>query len=64
MPARTIVETAEMEGADMIMITSHGRGGLDYLMIGSVAQRIVENTKIPVFIVPVYEQEGKANIGA
>jgi nucleotide-binding universal stress UspA family protein len=53
-----------MEGADMIMITSHGRGGLDYLMIGSVAQRIVENTKIPVFIVPVYEQEGKANTGA
>ncbi len=64
MPARTIVETAEMESADMIMITSHGRGGLDYLMIGSVAQRIVESTKVPVFIVPVYEQEGKANTGA
>ena len=57
MPARTIVETAEQEGADMIMITSRGRGGLDYLMIGSVAQRVVENTRTPVFIVPVNEAD-------
>jgi nucleotide-binding universal stress UspA family protein len=55
MPARTIVETATSEEADMIMITSRGRGGLDYLMVGSVAQRIVENTEIPVFIVPIQE---------
>jgi nucleotide-binding universal stress UspA family protein len=53
MPARTIVETAHSEHADMIMITSRGRGGLDYLMVGSVAQRVVENTETPVFIVPV-----------
>jgi nucleotide-binding universal stress UspA family protein len=57
MPARTIVDMAESEGADLIMITSRGRGGLDYLMIGSVAQRIVENTSIPVFIVPVRENQ-------
>jgi nucleotide-binding universal stress UspA family protein len=56
MPARTIVETAQNEEADMIMITSKGRGGLDYIMVGSVAQRIVENTDIPVFIVPVIEK--------
>ena len=55
MPARTIVETAQNEEADMIMITSKGRGGLDYIMIGSVAQRIVENTEIPVFIVPIID---------
>jgi nucleotide-binding universal stress UspA family protein/amino acid transporter len=55
MPARTIVETALNEDADMIMITSKGRGGLDYIMVGSVAQRIVENTEIPVFIVPIID---------
>jgi len=60
MPARTIVDTAESEGADLIMITSRGRGGLDYLMIGSVAQRIVENTSIPVFIVPVRENQKRS----
>jgi nucleotide-binding universal stress UspA family protein len=55
MPARTIVETALKEDVDMIMITSKGRGGLDYIMVGSVAQRIVENTEIPVFIVPIID---------
>ena len=55
MPARTIVETALNENVDMIMITSKGRGGLDYIMVGSVAQRIVENTEIPVFIVPIVD---------
>ena len=55
MPARTIVETAQNEDADMIMITSRGRGGLDFILVGSVAQRIVENTEVPVFIVPILE---------
>jgi len=55
MPARTIVDTAQIEEADMIMITSRGRGSLDYIMVGSVAQRIVENTEVPVFIVPIIE---------
>ena len=55
MPARTIVDTAQNEDADMIMITSRGRGSFDYFMVGSVAQRIVENTEVPVFIVPILE---------
>lgn len=55
MPARTIVEVAEQESADMIMLTSRGRGGLDLLLMGSVAQRVVQNTQIPVFMVPIPE---------
>jgi len=55
MPARTIAETAEQEEVDMIMLTSRGRGGLDLLMMGSVAQRVVQNTPIPVFMVPLPE---------
>ena len=54
-PASSREETAQQEEADMIMITSRGRGSLDYIMIGSVAQRIVENTEVPVFIVPAVE---------
>lgn len=59
MPARTIVDTAQNEDADMIMITSRGRGSFDYFMVGSVAQRIVENTEVPVFIVPVLEENSE-----
>ncbi len=55
MPARTIVEAAEQEGADMIMLTSRGRGGLALLMMGSVAQRVVQSTQSPVFMVPIPE---------
>lgn len=55
MPARSIVEVAEQEGADMIMITSRGRGGLALLLMGSVAQRVVQSTKAAVFMVPISE---------
>jgi nucleotide-binding universal stress UspA family protein len=39
----------------MIMLTSRGRGGLDLLLTGSVAQRVVQQTQIPVFMVPIPE---------
>lgn len=55
MPARTIVSVGEEENADLIMQTSRGRGGLDLLFVGSVAQRVVENTPIPVFMVPILD---------
>jgi len=54
-PAVTIVEVSQEVGADMIMITSRGRGGMDLFMMGSVAHRIVENTDRPVLLVPVHE---------
>ncbi len=53
LPARTIVNVAEEEDVDLIMSTSRGRGGLDLFMLGSEAQRIVENTAKPVFMMPI-----------
>jgi len=54
LPARTIVTVAEQEDADLIMLTSRGRGNLEFL-VGSVAQRVVESTDKPVFMMPVPE---------
>lgn len=54
-PARTIVEVSEAEGADMILLTTHGRGGMDVLFIGSVAERVVQRTQTPVMMVPIRE---------
>ena len=48
--ADTILETARQQGADMIVMATHGRGGLDRLLIGSVAQRVVERSPIPVLL--------------
>jgi len=53
LPARTIVQVADKENASMIMSTSRGRGGVDLLLLGSEAQRIVENTTKPVFMMPI-----------
>lgn len=52
-PARSIVEVSKREGVDLIMMTSQGRGGLDLLFMGSVAQQVVQLSDIPVFILPI-----------
>lgn len=46
-----IVETADEVGADIIVMGSHGRKGVEKLMLGSVAQRVVAQAHIDVLIV-------------
>jgi len=53
LPVRTIVETSEKEDVDLILMTSQGRGGLDLLLMGSVAERVVEQADKAVFMVPI-----------
>jgi nucleotide-binding universal stress UspA family protein len=55
-PARTIVAVAETEHADLIMLATHGRGGLDRLMLGSVADRVMHHMPCPVFLLPIRDQ--------
>lgn len=57
-PARTIVSVGEEEQADLIMLTSLGRGGLDLLFMGSVAERVVQQTDKPVFVVSIPSERG------
>ena len=40
-PAQTIVETAEAEHVDLLVMATHGRTGLSHLLIGSVAERVI-----------------------
>jgi nucleotide-binding universal stress UspA family protein len=55
-PARAIVDVGKREGVDLIMITSQGRGGLDLIFMGSVAQQVVQLTDSPVFILPINKE--------
>lgn len=50
-PATAIVEAAESENADMIVIGTHGRTGLTRLLMGSVAEAVVRRAKCPVLTV-------------
>lgn len=52
-PARTIVRVSEEERVDLIMLVTHGRGGFDRLMVGSVADRVTQHMPCPVFLVPI-----------
>ncbi len=47
-PARAICRRAEEIGADLIVIATHGRAGLKHLLIGSVAERVVRHSTVPV----------------
>lgn len=48
---RGILETAASVGADLIVMGSHGRRGLEKMVMGSVAQRVLSHSTLPVFVV-------------
>lgn len=47
---REITAFAEREGADLIVIPSHGYGMLKHLLLGSVAERVVRLAHCPVLV--------------
>ena len=50
MPAEAIVDAAEENGCDLILMASHGRRGLDKLIHGSVTGKVMTHTQIPVLV--------------
>jgi nucleotide-binding universal stress UspA family protein len=52
-PSREIVDYAERSGADLVVMGTHGRGGLNRLLLGSVAERVVRSSPVPVLTIRV-----------
>lgn len=50
-PWRGIIETANAIEADLIVMGSHGRRGLEKMVLGSVAQRVLQHADQPVLVV-------------
>jgi nucleotide-binding universal stress UspA family protein len=48
--APAILATAKARGCDLIVMSSHGRRGLDRLFLGSQARRVLAHSPIPVLI--------------
>ncbi len=46
-----VIETAQAEGCDLIVMASHGRQGMKALILGSVAQKVLTHASVPVLIV-------------
>lgn len=47
-PVDTVLEYAQREPIDLIVISTHGRTGLSHVLLGSVAESIVRNAPCPV----------------
>lgn len=52
-PHREILEVATRQDCDLIVMGTHGRGGLNRLLLGSVAEAVLRNASIPVLAVNV-----------
>jgi universal stress protein A len=50
-PYRKIVEVAEEEKSDLIVMTTHGRTGFSHLVMGSVTEKIVRTAPCPVLTI-------------
>jgi nucleotide-binding universal stress UspA family protein len=48
---RGVVEAAQSMQADLIVMGSHGRSGLEKLVLGSVTQAVLSHTHLPVLVV-------------
>jgi nucleotide-binding universal stress UspA family protein len=50
-PGEAILEAAAAENADMIVVGTHGRGGLGRLLLGSVSEHVIRHADLPVLVV-------------
>lgn len=52
-PYREILHSAEQNSASLIVLGTHGRTGLDRLVFGSTAERVVRGSACPVLTIPL-----------
>jgi nucleotide-binding universal stress UspA family protein len=50
-PADALLQLAEQQGCDLVVLGSHGHTGLLRLLMGSVTERVVRNARCPVLVV-------------
>jgi nucleotide-binding universal stress UspA family protein len=61
-PAEAILRAAVQEQAALIVMATHGRGGLQRLRLGSVALQVVQDVAVPVLLVRRSERAQEAAI--
>ena len=47
-----IAEMAEREAVDVVMMSTHGRTGLDHLLLGSITEKVIARAHCPVLAIP------------
>jgi nucleotide-binding universal stress UspA family protein len=59
-PYKCIIEKAQEEAADLIVMPTHGRTGLAHMLIGSVTERVLRRAPCPVLAIPALEEPKRA----
>jgi len=62
-PDAEIVQAAQREGADLIVMGTHARGMLNRLVFGSISKSVLESAPCPVLLVPVRSEEAPGGRG-
>ncbi|MFV5689388.1 universal stress protein [Flavobacterium sp. ZT3R25] len=52
-PYEVILNVAKQWDADIIVLGTHGRTGFSHLIMGSVAEKVIRHSEIPIFIIPI-----------
>jgi nucleotide-binding universal stress UspA family protein len=60
---QVIADFAQQCGADLIVIATHGRTGLAHMIIGSVAERVIQSAACPVLVVRTIEPRQRPRRG-
>ncbi len=61
--AEAIIKQAESGAVDLIAMATHGRGGMEHFMMGSITERVLHHSKLPLLIVrPPKEQVVKQDV--
>lgn len=55
-PVDTILEYAKAQGADLIIMGTHGSKGLEKILLGSVAERVLKGAHCPVLIMNSFKK--------
>jgi len=55
-PHQEILNAAQEKLADMIVLGTHGRAGLDHVLFGSTAEKVVRKSNLPVLTVRLSEE--------
>jgi nucleotide-binding universal stress UspA family protein len=59
-PFREIVSLARQENIDLIVIATHGRTGLNRMVLGSTAEQVIRHAPCPVLVVRDYQDERRS----